>query len=53
MASYNRGIPAWRTLGAIALSFVAGSVVLSLLPTPETSFTVLADMVKDAKLVPR
>lgn len=48
MASFNRGIPAWRSFGSIALSFLAGSIVLSMLPTPETSFTALAQLVESA-----
>lgn len=52
MASYNRGIPTWRTLSAITLSFVAGSIVLSLLPTPETSFRALAEVVQAEEQVP-
>lgn len=45
MASYNRQIPTWRSLGSLFVAFVAGSIVLSLLPSPETSFTALADLV--------
>jgi len=47
MASVNRGIPTWHSLGVIALAFVGGSVFLSLLPTPETSFTALAQLVDE------
>lgn len=47
MSSFNRGISTWRSLGTITLAFFAGSIALSLLPTPETSFTVLADLVQD------
>ena len=49
MASVNRGIPTWRSFSAIAFAFLAGSVVLSLLPTPETSFTALAEMVEETQ----
>ena len=48
MASVNRGIPAWRSFSAIAISFFAGSIVLSLLPTPETSFTALGQLVDES-----
>ena len=48
MASFNRGISSWRSLGCITLAFFAGSIVLSLLPTPETSFTSLQDLVPAA-----
>lgn len=48
MASVNRGIPTWRSLSMIALSFFVGSIVLSMLPTPETSFTALAQLVDGA-----
>ena len=48
MASVNRGIPTWRSFSAIAFAFLGGSIVLSLLPTPETSFTALADLVEDS-----
>lgn len=51
MASVNRGIPAWRSLGGIVLAFFMGSVVLSMLPTPETSFTALADLVDDSTVL--
>ena len=51
MASVNRGIPTWRSLGAIAIAFLAGSVVLSLLPTPETSFTALAQLVDETTVL--
>ena len=44
--SYIRRARPWRSLGAILLSFVAGSVTLSLLPGPETSFQVLADKIE-------
>ena len=45
MASVNRRISTWRSLSAITVAFIAGSIVLSLLPTPETSFTALAQLV--------
>ena len=45
MASVNRGIPTWRSMSAIVLAFLAGSVFLSMLPTPETSFTAFAQLV--------
>ena len=48
MASFNRGISTWRSLGTITLAFFCGSVALSLLPTPETSFTNLAQLVQTA-----
>ncbi len=35
----------WRSLGALSLAFFAGSIALSLLPTPETSFHALAQLV--------
>ena len=50
MASVNRGISTWRSFSAIVLSFFAGSIVLSLLPTPETSFTALAQLVDATSL---
>ncbi len=50
MASVNRGISTWRSFSAIVLSFFAGSIVLSLLPTPETSFTALAQLVDPTSL---
>ena len=48
MPSFNRKISSWQSLGTIVLSFFVGSVALSLLPTPETSFTSLADIVRTA-----
>lgn len=48
MPSYNRGISTWRSLGTITLAFIGGSIALSLLPTPETSFTDLAQLVRTA-----
>ena len=47
MASVNRGIPTWRSFAAITLAFLAGSIFLSMLPTAETSFTALAELVED------
>lgn len=47
MPSFNRGISTWQSLGAITLAFLVGSIALSLLPTPETSFTKLDQLLQD------
>lgn len=45
MASFNRGISTWRSLGSITLAFFAGSIALSMFPTPETTSSPLAELV--------
>jgi len=47
MPSFNRGISTWRSLGTITVAFFVGSIALSMLPTPENSYTSLADLVQD------
>ena len=46
MVSSNGRVSSWRSLLAIGLAFFAGSIAVSLLPTAETSFQALAELVE-------